>query len=203
MRVGIFGGTFDPPHLGHVILAAEAVEQAKINRLLWVLTPEPPHKLALAHTPVHVRRRMVETLVKMSTSFEFSDIEFKRPGPHYAVDTIRALRPMYPSAEMVYIFGEDSLCDLPKWHTPEAFVHECDAILVYKRGGFCANIQALSQQFPELPGKLTMLPSPLIDISSHEIRERVKNTRPFWQFVTREVYSIIIQEGLYRTTESK
>ena len=87
-RIGLFGGTFDPPHLGHLILASEACEQLELTRLLWVLTPEPPHKLEKSITSAQHRLAMVKLATSGDTRFEVSSIELERPGPHYTLDTV-------------------------------------------------------------------------------------------------------------------
>ncbi len=105
MRIGIFGGTFDPPHIGHLILAAEALDQMKLDSLLWVLTPNPPHKLDQVITEPVIRTAMVKALIDRFPEFEFSDLEFQRPGPHYAVETMREFHKRYPGCGIILSIG--------------------------------------------------------------------------------------------------
>ena len=114
-RLGVFGGTFDPPHLGHLILAAEACSKLELERLLWVLTPDPPHKLDRKITPLEHRLAMVTLAIQDTPAFELSRVEIDRPGPHYMVDTLGLLMKAHPSAELVLLIGGDSLSDLPTW----------------------------------------------------------------------------------------
>ncbi len=198
MRIGVFGGTFDPPHLGHQILAVEAMEQAHLDKVLWVLTPDPPHKQGVEISPMGKRLVMVEKMVKQCAEFTISDIEIRRAGPHYAVDTMRLLHQEYPKDELFYLMGGDSLSDLPTWHTPAAFIDACHGILVLRRVGTKIPLPALYQQFPNLREKVTFLHAPQIEISAEDIRKRVRTHRIFWQFLFPEVYHYIVQERLYR-----
>ena len=117
--IGIFGGTFDPPHLGHLILAAEALYQLQLNRLLWVLTPEPPHKPGRPIAPLPHRLEMLQRAIAQTPGFELSSIEIDRPGPHYTIDTLEILRIQFPAADFALLIGGDSLRDLPGWHRPD------------------------------------------------------------------------------------
>ena len=115
MRLGIFGGTFDPPHIGHLVLASEAYHQLKLDRLLWVLTPRPPHKPNQQITALEYRIEMVQAIVEDEPTFELSRVEIDRPPPHYAVDTVEILGKRFPGARLIYLVGGDSLRDLPLW----------------------------------------------------------------------------------------
>lgn len=198
MRIGIFGGTFDPPHIGHLILASEALDQMQLDSLLWVLTPNPPHKLDQVITDAAVRTAMVKATISRFPEFEFSDLEFQRPGPHYAVDTVREFHRAYPEAQLFYLLGGDSLNDLPIWHDPTGFVNQCDGIIVMQREGEEPDWKSLDQKLPALRAKAHLLRTPLIEISSHEIRERVKHDHSWRQFVNAEVEKIIKDHHLYR-----
>ena len=90
-QIGLFGGTFDPPHLGHLILASEAYSQLGLNRLLWILTPDPPHKQDQVITPVEHRLAMVNLAIQDNAKFELSRVELDRPGPHYTLDTVETI----------------------------------------------------------------------------------------------------------------
>ncbi len=109
MRVGVFGGTFDPPHLGHLILAAEALHQLRLERLLWVLTQDPPHKHGQMICPWEARFEMVRLATAGDPAFEISRVDIDRPGPHYAVDTMGILKRQLPQTDLFYLIGGDSL----------------------------------------------------------------------------------------------
>lgn len=198
MRVGIFGGTFDPPHVGHLVLAAEALEQTKLDVVYWVLTPDPPHKKGVQISPFSLRADMVKVAIERFSEFHFSDIEFLRPGPHYAVDTVREFHGHLPKAELFYVMGEDSLEVLPMWHDPTGFVAACDGIIVMKREGEVSDWSKLSSALPALKVKTHLLKTPIVEISSHEIRERVRHGRMFRAYVDAGVEAIITQNQLYR-----
>ncbi len=120
--IGLFGGTFDPPHIGHLILAAEMRAQLSLDRLLWVLTPDPPHKQGQLITPVEHRLAMVKLAISNNDQFELSMVDIDRPGPYYAQDSVKIIAKQNPGADLVYLMGGDSLRDLPAWHCPTELV---------------------------------------------------------------------------------
>jgi nicotinate-nucleotide adenylyltransferase len=197
-KLGIFGGTFDPPHLGHLILAAEAHAQLGLDRLLWVLTPDPPHKQDRTITPLEHRLAMVRLALEAAPEFELSTVDMDRPGPHYAVDTLRILAARNPGAELVYLMGGDSLRDLPLWNRPEEFVAACSLIGVMRRPGDAIDLSSLEAKFPGLAAKVSFVGAPLFDIAAHEIRQRIAAGWPFRYFLTPGVYEYIISQKLYR-----
>jgi len=137
MRVGVFGGTFDPPHVGHLILAGEAVDQLGLQRLLWVLTPNPPHKLNQAVTSLEIRLEILQAAIEENPVFEISRVEMDRPGPHFAVDTVGMLAKLLPKAELFYLIGGDSLHDLPTWCDPQGFIQTISGLRGYAAAGGC------------------------------------------------------------------
>ena len=143
MRLGIFGGTFDPPHVGHLILATEAQYQLQLERVLWVLTPCPPHKAGQSITPVEERLELLCTTLDDNEDFQLSRVDLDRQPPHYAVDTVNLLHKAYPATKLVYLMGGNSLRDLPTWHNPQAFVLACDEIGVMERPGREYNLPEL------------------------------------------------------------
>lgn len=197
--IGIFGGTFDPPHLGHLILAAEAYARLGLDRLLWVLTPDPPHKHGRVISPLRHRLAMVKLAIKADPQFELSTVDIDRPPPLYAVDTVRILASQNPGAKLVYLMGGDTLHDLPLWHLPAKFVAGCDAVGVMRRPGDAINLPALEAKIPGLTDKVRFMEAPLINISAHDIRARVPAGRPFRYFVTPGVYRYIIKNDLYQS----
>lgn len=198
MRLGIFGGTFDPPHIGHLILAAEAHQQFALDRVLWVLTPDPPHKQDRCISPLEERRRMLSEMVAADPAFELSEVDIRRPAPHYAVDTLGLLRQEYPSARLVYLMGGDSLVELHTWHTPQRFVDACDEIGVMLRPGWEADLSEIEARLPGIRAKLRFLHAPLLEISSTEIRRRIAEGLPFRYYLPPVVYTLINEGNLYR-----
>ncbi|MFH1524500.1 MAG: nicotinate-nucleotide adenylyltransferase [Chloroflexota bacterium] len=199
--IGIFGGTFDPPHLGHLTLAAEARAQLSFDRLLWVLTPDPPHKQNQPIAPLEHRLAMLKLAIADNPSFEFSTVEMDRPGPHYAVDTVKILADQNPGSELVHLMGGDSLRDLPTWYHPTAFIAACHLIGVMRRPGDAIDLPALEKVLPGLTGKIRFVEAPLLDIAAREIRVRVAEGRPFREFLPSGVYVYIVEHNLYRNVK--
>jgi nicotinate-nucleotide adenylyltransferase len=196
--MGIFGGTFDPPHLGHLILAAESRAQLGLERLLWVLTPDPPHKQGQSIAPLTERLQMVQLAIADNAEFEFSSVEMNRPGPQYAQDTVNLLAAEYPKAKLVYLMGGDSLRTLPTWHRPADFISACHLIGVMRRPGDTVELAALEKSLPGLSAKVRFVEAPLLDIAAHEIRARIAEGRPFRYFLPEKVYEYIEENRLYR-----
>ena len=118
LRLGILGGTFDPPHVGHLILAMEAFYQLSLDKVLWVIAPNPPHKIGKKITPIDIRIKMVKKAINEDPMFRISRVDIDRPGPHYILDSMKILHKKHSKAELVFILGGDSLQDLPSWHEP-------------------------------------------------------------------------------------
>ncbi len=199
MRLGIFGGTFDPPHIAHLILAEEARVQLQLDVVLWIVTPYPPHKPHGHLTEWPLRVRMVQAAIADNPGFELSLLEGERPGPHYAVDTMRILRSRHPDDTLVFLMGGDSLAGLPTWHRPRAFVDLCDEIGVLRRPFDQVDLPALEAQLPGLQARVRFLRTPLLDVSSTDIRERVARGLPYRYFVHPGVAHLIEALGLYRS----
>jgi nicotinate-nucleotide adenylyltransferase len=198
--LGLFGGTFDPPHIGHLILSAEADAQLRLDRLLWILTPDPPHKQGQPITPLIHRLAMVKLAISNNSRFELSTAEIDRPGPQYALDTVQIIAKRNPSADLVYIMGGDSLGDLPAWHRPADFVAALKVIGVLRRPGDSIDLPALEKIIPGLSAKVRYLKAPLLDIAAHEIRQRIVDSRPFRYFLPPAVYDYILEHNLYQNS---
>jgi nicotinate-nucleotide adenylyltransferase len=198
MRVGVFGGTFDPPHLGHLILAAEAADQLSLDRLLWVLTPDPPHKQTIPVTPAEIRLRLVEAAIADNPLFELSRIDLDRPGPQYSVDTIRLLKEQSPQSEYFFLMGGDSLHDLPTWRHAAEFIDQCAGIGVMRRPSDEVDLTDLFDLFPRLSTRLHFIDVPLLEISSSQIRQRVSAGKPYRYYLPPPVHELIRSLPLYQ-----
>lgn len=196
-RIGLFGGTFDPPHVGHLILASEAKSQLELNRVLWTVTPDPPHKQDQTITSLEHRLAMVKLAIEDNPSFVLSDVELNRPGPHYTIDTIKLLAEQNPDAEIVPIIGGDSLNDLPTWHEPKEIIYAAHWVGVMRRPGEETNLQALEQELPGISSKVHYVEAPLLEIASSEIRSRVAKGKPFRYYLPEPVYEYIEKHHLY------
>lgn len=197
-RLGVFGGTFDPPHLGHLILAAEAQAQLGLEKVLFVLTADPPHKRGRRLSLIVDRLAMVEAAIKGQGIFELSRVEIDRPGPHYAVDTMQLLADEHAGKGLVYLIGGDSLRDLPDWHRPLDFLATCSALGVMRRPRTRIDLDDLERALPGLSAKLEFVDAPLLEISSSEIRERVHQGGHYRFYLPGAVCEIIRQRGLYK-----
>jgi len=195
--IGIFGGTFDPPHVGHLALASAARLQLGLDRLLWMLTPDPPHKLHQTIAPIAHRLAMVELALAGHPEFELSRLELDRPGPHYALDTVRLVQEQNSDSEIIYLMGSDSLRDLPSWYRPSDLVSALRYIGVMRRPDSDYDLPALEQILPGITAKVRFVDAPLVDISASEIRALAAAGKPFREFVTADVYDYIIEHGLY------
>lgn len=199
MRVGIFGGTFDPPHLSHLILAEEAWYQLQLDRLLFVLTQDPPHKRELPISPVEDRLEMLQAAIADNPHFAISRVEIDRPGPHYSVDTVRLLQQELPQAQLVYLMGGDSFRDLLKWHQPVEFVAACHQIGVMRRPQDSIDLGMVAEVIPEVLEKVRLIQAPLLEVASMQIRRRIAEGRPFRYYLPPVVVEIIRQRGLYQS----
>jgi nicotinate-nucleotide adenylyltransferase len=197
-RVGLFGGTFDPPHIGHLILASEASHQFHLSKLLWMLTPDPPHKQNQNVTSVDHRIAMTELCVADNPIFQLSRIELDRPGPHYTVDTVNLIRQQEPESEIVLLLGGDSLRDLPTWKNNIELVASVHQIGVMRRPGDFFDNVLLFEQIPGLEEKLVFIEALLHTLSSHEIRRRVKENLPCQYYMLPAVYKYIKTNHLYQ-----
>ncbi len=198
MRVGIFGGTFDPPHVGHLILAEECRSQLSLDLLLWVVTDNPPHKRYVNISPIEQRVELVNKSIAGNPAFLLSRIDIDRPGPHFAIDTVRLLKKDYPGAEMFYLMGGDSLHDLPTWNRPQDFIRECDGIGVMRRHEDKVDLESLEKVLPGVSRKVAIVDAPILEISSKEIRQRIADHMGYRYYLRDCVFEAIQQLGLYQ-----
>jgi nicotinate-nucleotide adenylyltransferase len=195
--IGVFGGTFDPPHIGHCILAEEACTHLGLDSVYWVPAGKPPHKPDLPISPFHLRLRMVEYITAQNTKFQLSRVDIDRSGPHYSKDTLIFLQENQPEARLVYLMGADSLRDLAQWEDPDVFVQRAHSIGIMQRPGIEYDLSEIQKQIPTLSEKLIFFPAPLIEISGQSIRQRRKAGLPYRYMLTPEVYEYIQHQKLY------
>lgn len=197
-KLGVFGGTFDPPHLGHMILAAEAADQLGLDTVFWMVAPVPPHKMTKHVTDFERRVEMVGWAIQGEPLFAVSVVENERPGPHYTSDTFDILRRLYPDDELFFLIGQDSLNDLYSWHEPDRMISLIDGLGVMARPGQRSDPQHLFARFPSLESKLVWIDTPLLEISATDIRRRVRSGRQYRNFLSDGVWARILEWGLYR-----
>ncbi len=195
-RIGILGGTFDPPHMGHLILGEYAADALDLTHMLFVPAGDPPHKQQDAKTPVEHRLAMLRLALSDNGRFHISRADIDRPGPHYSVDMVRIIRQEYPNAEIYFVMGGDSLSDLPKWHLPDEFIRLCK-LAVMRRPGDSAASDMHDHVLPGLAERVVMIDAPLIDISGIHIRARVQAGHSIRYLVPEAVREYIQTSQLY------
>lgn len=191
-RLGLFGGTFDPPHVGHLALAEQARDQLGLDRVRFVPAGNPPHKQGRVRTPVAHRVAMTRLAVRGNPAFEVSTLEARRPGFSFTVDTLRALHRRHPDTAFWLVLGADSLDDFPRWHDPGGIL-ELAALAVAVRPG------AGRRRLPRaLARRVTWLDNAGLDVSSSELRRRVRSGRSIRYLVPDAVAAYVRRRGLYR-----
>jgi nicotinate-nucleotide adenylyltransferase len=201
MRLGIFGGTFDPIHLAHLILAEQCREACRLDRVLFVPAGQPPHKSDRQITPGRVRQEMVEFAIAGHGAFAASAIELNRPGPSYSVDTLAELAHQNAGNELFFMIGSDSLADLPLWYEPARIASLATFIVAMRPGRKPPDVESLRSVIgPKAVDQLLrhLVEIPQVDISSTEIRSRVAAGQSIRYLVPRAVECYIETHGLYR-----
>jgi nicotinate-nucleotide adenylyltransferase len=196
MRVGILGGTFNPPHIAHLVCAQEALWQLGLDRVLLMPVAIPPHKEADGDPGAETRVGLCEAAVAGDDRLGVSRLELDRPGPSYTVDTLRALHATSPGDDLTFIVGGDMAASLPEWREPEA-VLELATLAVAERGE--TRRPEIRERLAGLRGadRVRFFAMPRMDLSSTEIRERVRAGRPIRYLVPDDVARLIRARGLY------
>ncbi len=196
--LGILGGTFDPIHLGHLLMGEAARQKLELQRVLFVPVGDPPHKRSEVATSAWHRRMMVELAIAGNPNFELCPVDLERPGPHYSIDTVRLIRARYELAadDCFFILGGDSLQDLPTWHRPEEFIRLC-RLAVIQRPGFRPDTTALVEQVPGINERIVWVDMPLISISASDIRARLRSGQSIRYQVAEPVREYILAHQLY------
>lgn len=191
-RVGVFGGTFDPPHIGHLIVAQDVVEALALDVLMWMPAREPPHKERQSITPADARLELTRAAVGSDERFQVSEVEMERDGPSYTVDTLRRLRQTLPRAALHLVVGADQFQAFSSWREPEE-IGRLASIAVMDREG--AGVTPTGSS--ESPVPHTLVPVTRIDISSTDVRARVRGKRSIRYLVPATVRRIIEAKRLY------
>lgn len=198
-RIGIFGGTFDPPHIAHLILADEARFQLDLSSVLWVLTPNSPLKNDQEISPWEERYELLNAALQDDPGFQTSRVDIDRPAPHYTYETLRIINQEYPNQDIVFLMGGDSLHDLLKWKNPQKIFEVCSEVGVMRRPGADINLELLDSEIPNLREKIVWIEAPLLDISGRAIRKRLRTGKPVRYFLPPAVYQIIEANQSYRS----
>jgi nicotinate-nucleotide adenylyltransferase len=198
VRLGVLGGTFDPIHYAHLVIAEEARVRLQLDRVLFVPSGQPPHKLTKAVSPTDHRLAMVQLAIASNPYFELSRLDADRCGPCYSVDLLEVLSGrLEPTDELYFIVGLDSLAELPTWHDPARLIRLCRLVVV-RRPGYHLDLVQLETDLPGVVDRLTFIEAPEMGISSTEIQHRVQAGLPIKYQLPEAVEGYIFGHGLYR-----
>lgn len=201
MRIGLFGGTFDPIHVGHLILAEQCREQAALDQVLFIPAARPPHKCDQPLTPFAQRVEMLELAIAGHPPFAIDKLELDRPGPSFTVDTLETLRHRQPGDELFLMVGADSLRDFPSWFQPERIATLATLLVVPRPEDQLATTANLAN-LPQITVRLQHIHMPPIGIAARDLRQRVAEGRSVRFFVPRAVEAYIEEKKLYRSPVS-
>ncbi len=203
MKLGVMGGTFDPVHIGHLVMAEEALSQFGLDHVVFIPSARPPHKTDVENSPPVERLRMVRFAIEGNENLSVSDMEIEREGLSYTVDTLHELHRIHGvNTELYFIIGLDALLEILTWKEPAELLAQSKFIAVTRPG---YSLESVHRALTELdnrgsppPRSVLEMRIPALDISSTDIRERVAGGRPFRYLVPESVWSYILQKGLYR-----
>ena len=196
-RIGILGGTFNPPHLGHLVCAQEALVQLELDRVVLIPTGVPPHKEVLAEPGAEHRVEMCRLATAKDERLAVSTLEVERPGPSFTVDTLKGIHATAAGDELTFIVGGDMAYALPTWREPEAVLSMATVAIAARSG---ARREDIAERLADLRGGASarFFDMPRIDVSSSDIRRRVREGRPIRYLVPDDVVHYIGAQGLYR-----
>ena len=197
-RIGVLGGTFDPPHLGHLWLAALAADALDLHRVLFMPAAQPPHKGGRLISRATDRLLMTRLAIQSDPAFELSGLEMERPGPSYTIDSVTELKRLYADAELFLVMAADSLAQIDTWREPDRLLDEVEWAVGPRTGAELPDRSALEERFGDRAARIHLLAGPSLEVSSSEIRRRVAAGHTIRYLVPRNVEELIIDRGLYR-----
>ncbi len=195
-RIGILGGTFDPIHYGHLAIAEEARWQLELARVFFVPAARQPLK-GRHHVPAEHRLAMTRLATGDNPCFEVCDLEVRRAGPSYTIDTIAALEAQNPGAELVFVVGADVLNDLHRWHAIDRLLALC-RFAIFTRPGYALDLAPVETVLPTARGCLQAVVGPALDIAATDLRRRLAENAPVRYQMPDTVIRYIEEHGLYR-----
>jgi nicotinate-nucleotide adenylyltransferase len=202
--IGVLGGTFDPPHIGHLWLGSLAADALGLRQVLFMPAAAPPHKGRRTISPAAVRMLMTRLAITGDPTFELSGIELDRAGPSYTIDSIEELQRAYgPSVRLVLVMAADSLAQIGTWREPERLLSLVEWAVGPRPGAPPPDRAALAASFGDLAERVHFLDGPALDLSSTQIRGRVAAGRSIRYLVPRAVEELILDRGLYRRSAGK
>lgn len=192
MQVGIYGGSFNPPHLAHLVVAEVVREQFTLDEVWWMPSFQPPHKENGTLVRAEHRLAMTRLATDDNPAFQVSDLEVRREGISYTVETLRTVQETYPEIDFAFIMGSDSLCEFDAWYRPEEIIERVP-LLVYRRPGN----EAISVE-PAVARRVRFVQAPLLEISGTSIRQRCREGRSIRYLVPEPVRVYIAAHRLYQ-----
>jgi nicotinate-nucleotide adenylyltransferase len=198
-RIGVLGGTFDPPHIGHLWLATLAADAMALDRVLFMPAAQPPHKAGESVSRATDRLLMTRLAIAGNPLFELCPIEMERPGPSYTIDSVDELERLYPGDTTLYlVMAADSLAQIDTWREPDRLLERIEWIVGPRPGDPLPDRSALEARFGEHASRIHLLEGPSLDVSSTALRQRVADGQPIRYLVPRGVEELITERGLYR-----
>ena len=199
MRVGVFGGTFDPIHLGHLAVARSIQSSLGLDNVIFVPAGQPWLKADTPVSRVKDRVQMLRLALARRRAFELSTIEADRPGPSYTVDTMETLqRQLGSDADYFFLLGSDALVDIPKWKEPQRLIQLCQLVAFARPGFGLPTMEALKAAVPGVSQRVVFVEVPQVNIRATDIRCRIAEGRSIQRLVPRSVERYILEHGLYK-----
>jgi nicotinate-nucleotide adenylyltransferase len=197
-RLGLLGGTFDPPHYGHLLAAQEAGWRLGLAQVLFLPARQNPLKRGEPISSAADRCEMVRLAIGDNQLFALSDLEFQRPAPSYTVDLLRSLHASSRATELFFLAGGDILPELYRWYAPLEILALARLVIVTRPGTPPPDLTLLDAQLPGASSRIDLLNVPGMDISSTDLRQRVKSGQPITYLTPPSVERFIAERGLYR-----
>jgi nicotinate-nucleotide adenylyltransferase len=198
VKLGLLGGTFDPPHVGHVQIAEEAQRNLCLDEVIFIPAGMPWVKASMKVSPASQRLEMIKLAAAGKACCSVCDIEVRRHGPSYTWQTLQELKELYPNDDLYFIMGWDNLASLPKWHHPDRIIKAAYLVAAPRVGAPRPDLNELDKLVPGLAARTIILAGPEIDISATAIRQRVKLGESIGHLVAPPVDEYIKANGLYR-----
>lgn len=195
-RLGVIGGTFDPPHYGHLVLAENGRVQLNLDAVVFVPAGIPPHKPERPISPACHRVAMVEAAIRDNAAFRLSRVDVDRPGPHYTVDMLALLTEAHPESTLFFLIGGDSLAEFCSWRDPAAIMALAH-LAVMERPGWEADVDGLEERIPQIRQWLAWVDGPHLEISGTDLRRRVRQGLPIRYLVPPAVRRYVLAHHLY------
>jgi nicotinate-nucleotide adenylyltransferase len=197
-RIGILGGTFDPPHVGHLWLAALAADSLGLRRVLFMPAAQPPHKRRRGMSSITERLLMTRLAITGNPRFELSTLEVGRPGPSYTIDSVEELRRTHGDARLYLLMAADSLAQIDEWREPDRLLSLIEWAVGPRPGSELPRASVLRERFGAAARRIHLLEGPSLDLSATTIRHRVAAGQTIRYLVPQAVEELILEKGLYR-----